>query len=252
MINNNLSANSLRLGTVTHVYPEGQKFDVIYLDNGETGREIKMVTPYGGTDFGFTGGIPVPDEEGIDANKKIDPDKRNIIAVVAMIMGRPFCLGLVFPEISQMAFTKENDHNRMIERHTSDFYRTTDSAGNMDMVHPSGAFIRIGEGNSPTDLSQRDVKKRWKIGRNIQREVAITLGNTRRQKYGRSSFISLNPNGSINIKATRGVNIEGQVKLNGSIESTGNVDAGTGSTGTFTTGTGTTVQVRNGVITSIA
>lgn len=184
MIGNNLSANTIRLAKVTHVWPEGQKFEVMFLDNGDYGRDVQVMSPYAGTDFGFTGGIPAPEEEGHDPNRPIDPDKRHIIAVVATVQGRHICLGYLFPQVTHMAFTREQDMNRLIERHTSDVYRTIDDDGNMEIVHPSGALIAFSDEvqvnpvaveSAITDLTGRDFDGRWELKRNTDKNVAIVL-----------------------------------------------------------------------------
>lgn len=175
MIHSTFAANTIRLAKVTYVHPEGQKLEVMFLDTGDYGRDVQVMSPYAGTDFGFTSGIPAPEEEGHEPNKETDPDKRHIIAVIATVQGRHICLGFLFPQITHMAFTKDRDKNRMIERHTSDFYRTVDDEANMEMVHPSGAYILMGESSKPAELSGRDFDKRWKLKRNTGKDVNIRL-----------------------------------------------------------------------------
>ena len=93
MIGNSFSANSIRLARVTHVHPEGQKMEVIFLDTGDFGRDVELMTPYGGTDFGLTTGVPAPDEEGHAYNtEEWDPNKRHINAVVASVQCVNICL----------------------------------------------------------------------------------------------------------------------------------------------------------------
>ena len=162
MISNTFAANTIRLAKVTYVHPEGQKLEVMFLDTGDYGRDVQVMSPYAGTDFGFTSGIPSPGQEGHEPNKKTDPNERHIIAVVATLQGRHICLGFLFPQVTHMAFTKDLDKNRMIERHTSDFYRTINDAADMDMVHPGGAWIRMGLTPFPDKLEGRDYDKRWK------------------------------------------------------------------------------------------
>lgn len=167
MISNTFAANTIRLAKVTYVHPEGQKLEVMFLDTGDYGRDVQVMSPYAGTDFGFTSGIPSPEQEGHEPNKKTDPNERHIIAVVATLQGRHICLGFLFPQVTHMAFTREQDKNRLIERHTSDFYRTVNDAADMDMVHPGGAWMRMGLGPFPDILEGRDYDKRWKTKQGI-------------------------------------------------------------------------------------
>lgn len=198
MIHGLLSANTIRLAKVTKVWPEGQKFEAMFLDNGDYARDVQVMSPYAGTDFGFTSGIPKPENEGHEPNRKTDPNERHIIAVIATIQGRHICLGYLFPQVTHMAFTRDQDMNRRIDRHTSDFYETTDDGANMEMVHPSDAVIAITEkamcggkdikfeglaDGAVTDLAGRDFDKRWKIQKNKDRNVKIVL------KVGKNSIV---------------------------------------------------------------
>lgn len=216
MISNLFSANTLRLAKVTYVHPEGQKLEVMFLDNGDFGRDVQVMSPYAGTDFGFTGGIPSPETEGLDANKTTDPNKRSIIAVIASLQGTHICLGFLFPQITHMAFTKKNDKNRMIERHTSDFYRTVDDAANMDMVHPGGASIRMGSGEAYTSLEAKDFDKRFKIQKNKTGSTTLALVN----KSGGTTRVVLKPTGDVEVTATGSI----LVKADKNIDLTAGID----------------------------
>lgn len=211
MISNLFSANTLRLAKVTYVHPEGQKMEVMFLDNGDYGRDVQVMSPYAGTDFGFTGGIPSPEAEGLDANKTTDPDKRSIVAVIASLQGTHICLGFLFPQITHMAFTKKSDKNRMIERHTSDFYRTVDDGANMDMVHPGSVSIRMGVGETPTSLEGRDFDKRFKIKKNKGGAITLALVN---RSGGNVTRVVLMPTGDIEITATKNILIQADVDVN--------------------------------------
>lgn len=184
MISNTFAANTIRLAKVTYVHPEGQKLEVMFLDTGDYGRDVQVMSPYAGTDFGFTSGIPSPEQEGHEPNKKTDPNERHIIAVVATLQGRHICLGFLFPQVTHMAFTKAADKNRLLERHTSDWYRTVDDMGNMDIVHPGFAlggvpliFMRMGVGPLPAILTGRDYDKRFALKRNLLQQAMITLAS---------------------------------------------------------------------------
>ena len=175
MIDSLFGANTLRIVRITAVHPEGQKFEGIALDNGDFIRDVQVASPMAGTDFGFTSGLPRPEVEGHDENMTDDPDRRTLTAVVATLQGINICLGFIYPQITQMAFTKQGDPDRLIERHPSDFYRTVSGDADMDLVHPSQAYIRIGEGTTPDALDGRDFDRRWRIKHNMGRSASITL-----------------------------------------------------------------------------
>lgn len=227
MISSNQSTSSLRLARVTHVHPEGQSMNVIFLDNGDIGRDIQVSSPMAGTDFGFTSGIPSPDQEGQDENMHDDPDKRAINCVVASVGGMNVCLGFLYPQVTQMAFKKDDNKDRMIERHPSDFTRTVSQDADFDMKHPAGAYMRVGEGETPDDLEGKDFDGRYKIKRNKDKSVTITLWNA-------DSKIQIKPNGDIiadssaNIYATAVGNIEAEAGGDIIAKAGGNIDAWAG------------------------
>lgn len=175
MISSTFAANSIRLARVTHVHPSGQKMEVIFLDNGDYGRDVQLMSPYAGADFGFTSGIPSPEEEGHDENMSNDTDRRTINVVVANLAGMHVALGFLYPQVTQMAFDKEAHKNRMIERHPSDFYRTLSDKGDLDMAHPSGVYLRIGKGTKPDALDSKDFDKKWKIEKNKDEKATVTI-----------------------------------------------------------------------------
>lgn len=207
MISAPLATNTIRIARVTAVHPEAQKMEVVFLDTGDYGRDVQLMTPYGGTDFGLTTGVPEPDAEGAEANlEPNDPGKRHINAVVASCGGMHICLGFLYPQVTQMAFTK-GDKNRLIERHTSDFVRTISDAGDMDLVHPGGAHLRIGNGSDPDDLAGRDFDGVWAIKRNQGGAVTIALANS---SNGESTSLKLLPNGTVEILSSQQVEIRAE------------------------------------------
>ncbi len=149
--------------------------------------------------------MPSPDQEGHDPNtEEWDPNKRHINAVVATIQGVHVCLGFIYPQCTHMAFTKDRDKNRLIERHTSDFVRTISDAGFMDLVHPAGAHIRIGEGDEPDELEGNDFDGVFKLKHNKETIVAITLLNRSAKKICK---LRLCPSGDIDVFAERNIRI---------------------------------------------
>ena len=212
MLSSPLAASVIRLARVTSVHPEGQKMEVIFLDTGDYGRDVQLMTPYGGTDFGLTTGLPAPEEEGHDFNvEQWDPNKRHINAVIATCGSMHICLGFLYPQCTHMAFTKGQDKNRLIERHTSDFVRTISDAGDMDLVHPSGAHLRIGQGSAPDNLAGRDFDGVWSIKHNKGGAVTISLVNA---SAGSNSSVILLPDGTVEIRASKDVDIRAGANVN--------------------------------------
>lgn len=192
MLSNLFASHTTRLARVTRVWPEGRRMDCIFLDTGDYGRGVLVGSPYAGTDFGFSG-IPSPETEGDDENMQNDPDRRTMIAVVQCLHGVSIATSFVFPGESEMTFTKAEHKNRLIERHPSDFYRTINDQGDLDMVHPSGAHLRIGSGSEPDVLDGKDFFKKWKIKHNKGRKATVSL-------KAEDSKLKLEPGGKTDLK----------------------------------------------------
>jgi len=225
-----LASSTIRIARVTAVHPEGQKMEVIFLDSGDYGRDVQLMTPYGGTDFGFTSGLPSPDEEGHEYNmQQWDPNKRHINAVVATCGAVHICLGFLYPQCTHMAFTKGQDKNRLIERHTSDFVRTISDKGDMDLAHPANAHIRIGEGEDPDALAGRDFDGVWQLKHNKDSAmVGIYLINNSK---GDITKVKLCPHGDIEIFAMRNIRIRAFGNIQ--VDATGNATVTAGQTATI-------------------
>ena len=230
MLSSPLAASTIRIARVTAVHPEGQKMEVIFLDTGDFGRDVQLMTPYGGTDFGLTTGVPEPEQEGHDFNtEQWDPNKRHINAVVATCGSIHICLGFLYPQCTHMAFTKGQDKNRLIERHTSDFVRTISDKGDMDLAHPANAHIRIGEGEDPDALAGRDFDGVWQLKHNKDSAtVGIYLINNSK---GDITKVKLCPHGDIEIFATRNIRIRAFGDIQ--IDATGNATVAAGETATI-------------------
>jgi hypothetical protein len=131
---------------------------------------------------------------------------------VALVNGRYIALGFVFPQVTHMAFKKDRDPDRMIERHTSDHYRTIDSEANFEQYHPGKAWFKIAEGDklAHEDLTGRDFDGRWELTHNESRtggafsEVIVQKGRILLQCVSASgvSSIEITP-GTVTISASQ-------------------------------------------------
>lgn len=164
----------LRLARVTYVHPESHMMDVIYLDTGDFGRNVQLMSPMAGSDFG-TSGMAFPDEEGHEPNMR--NEGRVITAVVASINGINVCLGFLFPQVSQMAFPKEGHKNRMVTRYPSDVVTTFDGDGNAFILLPSGGcYAGFGpDSGSPPALEGQDFDGLYAISRNTSGSPSMTV-----------------------------------------------------------------------------
>lgn len=143
---------------VLAVHPEAMAVDV-RLDDGRQLAGVPVLSQSASMD---SGSRDLP-----------DPTDNTVLAVVDFVAGdRPLVLGFLFPRGNACAFTD----NRAFNVHHSGAYYTVTAAADMEVFHPSGAFVRIASDVGHEDLSQKDYQGLFKVGKNTGRSVSIVLG----------------------------------------------------------------------------
>jgi phage baseplate assembly protein gpV len=191
----------LSLAKVVGVHRESGTVDLIMMHNDRPVSAVKVMSGAASGNTGFTD-IPVPDINAANPYQASNTGGRDMVAVVAEFSGIPVVLGFLFPTIAQMLFP---DANRMIYRHASDVYLTIDDAGNTELAHPSGAYLRIGKSGAHEDLTGKDYNGKWKIARNTAADVHfhIAMG-------GGAASLDIAPDGTILVNANGTVTINAQ------------------------------------------
>jgi hypothetical protein len=156
--------DSLAIGSVVAVYPEGQSIDVLLSDDGTRLSNVQVMVPSGSSNTGLADlpdpGLPLDDTRW---NFNANPS-RTLRAVIAFYRGQPVCIGFLFPQVTQMTFKRKNFR---VDRHASDVYSTVDDLGNTEFAHPSGVYLRVGAITAHEDLTRLDFDKKWAITRNL-------------------------------------------------------------------------------------
>lgn len=168
--------DSLSIGVVVACYPEGNCVDVLLTDDGRRLRGVPVLVPTGTSSTGI---VDLPDVGGPADDSRWDiaaRRTRTMRAVVAFCRGVPVVLGFLLPDVTQMTFT---DKNRRVMRHASDVYTSIDGDGNIEVAHPSGAYVRIGTSPAHEDLTGKDYDKKWAITHNTDKQVhlMVKIGN---------------------------------------------------------------------------
>lgn len=191
----------LSLAKVVGVHRESGTVDLIMMHNDRPVSAVKVMSGTASGNTGFTD-IPVPDINAANPYQASNTGGRDMVAVVAEFSGIPVVLGFLFPTVSQCLF---RDANRMIYRHASDVYLTIDDAGNTELAHPSGAYLRIGKSGAHEDLTGKDYNGKWKIARNTAQDVHfhIAMG-------GGAASLDIAPDGTIVVDAKGTVTINAQ------------------------------------------
>lgn len=194
--------NGLKLAKVTKFIPEAHAADLLFLDDGSRVPLVPVSAPHAGTRTGVTD-MAQPDKgPGGGDWDPLDSGTRDVIAVVAFYQHQPIVIGFLFPQVSQMLFA---DKNRRVERHASDVYTTVDDDGNVEVYHPSGTYLRIGESPGHEDLTGKDFDKKWKIDKNTDKAVHVHLKVC--NAGDEVSSVDLDPDGNLTGVITKDVNL---------------------------------------------
>ena len=187
----------LKMARVVKSHPESHAVDLVMMEDG---RRFAGVQVMAGVAGGDVGSVDLPEPSVTDPQKPYESSNtgvRDMYAAVAFMGGMPLVLGFIYPQVSQALFGGEMGRNRKLYRHASDVYHTIDGAGNMELHHPSGAYVRIGQSPEHEDLTGHDYDKIWGIGKNTNKSVHIHI-----EQAGKKASIDIDPAGNIHIKNT--------------------------------------------------
>lgn len=184
-------------GIVVATHPEDHSVDVV-LSDGRRLTGVQVSTPNGSTRSGTFDMPAVPEKtDKWDISKLTGQDQ---IALVDFVDGIPVVTGFLFPQISQMTF---NDPKTRVDRHQSDVMSSIDGDGNIQITHPSGTYIRIGETPDKVDMAAKNTDASLALDRNTGRKVNIRIGLA-----GGVLELTMTPTGSVTLKCAQGVTVE--------------------------------------------
>lgn len=227
---------SLLLGTVVATYPEGNSIDVL-LDDENCSRLSNVQVIGDGSDISGTMGLP--DVGGPVDDTRWNMDAKfalNLTAVIAFMRGCPVAIGFLPPQVTQITFKEKN---RRVQRHPSDVYTSTDDAGNFELFHPSGTYLRIGTAAAHEDLTGKDYDKKWAIARNTDKQVHVQL--TVRNGGETKSSLNLDPAGNVTLTHSGNLVVSTGGNATIGIEGDADVTIGGGATVDITGDAGVTV-----------
>lgn len=189
---------SKRQGIVVATHPEDHSVDLVMVDNGERLVGVQVMTPSGST---RSGTIDLPDVP--EKKDKWDITKRtgqDMIAVVDYIGRNPVVSGFLYPQINQVL---QKDPKMRYGRHQSDVEWSIDGEGNIQLNHPGGAYVRIGETPDKVDTAGKNADANAKPDRNTGRKVNVRIGLA-----GNAVELTMTPDGHVTFKLEQDFTIE--------------------------------------------
>lgn len=134
-----------RRARVTKVHPGARRVDLVFLDNGQRAAMVEVVGSVSGVGGGWS--IPnAPPTRSENAATRTDrPGTTGLTAFCGFEWGRPVVLGFLHTGNGQAATTEQN---RAFDLHPSGTYQTVAPDGTVEIKHASGAYLRLGQGDT--------------------------------------------------------------------------------------------------------
>lgn len=189
---------SKRKGIVVATHPEDHSVDLVMVDNGERLIGVQLQTPSGSTRTGSVDLPAVPEKKDKwDITKDTGQDMH---AIVDYVGRTPIVTGFLYPQINQMLF---KDPKMRFNRHQSDVMSYTDGDGNFGIMHPSGAFIQVGEKPEKPELESKNADQSLKPDRNTGKKVYLRVALA-----GNVAELTMTPDGTCTLKLQQNLEIE--------------------------------------------
>ena len=190
---------SARIGIVVATHPEDHSVDIVMADDGSRLVGVQVATPNGSTRSGTVDMPEIkPTGDKWDITK---PTGQDMKAIVSFVGTNPVVTGFLFPQINQMLL-KDGKARRY--RHQSDVETLIDGEGNIQITHPGGTYIRIGEAVEADALAGKFADKSA-TDRNTGKQVSVHIAMA-----GGKATLTFAPDGSISLKTQSTVGIEAQ------------------------------------------
>jgi len=187
----------MRKGIVVATHPEDVSVDMVMVDDGSRLSGVQLLSKSASTRSGSIDLPAVPAKQNKwDITQLTGQD---ILAVIDMVGRTPMVVGFQYPQINQMLFA---DPLLKFERHQSDVISYTDGDGNFGIIHPSGAFVQVGENTTAPQFAGKNVDGTLLVDRNTDKAVSVTIS-----LGGQAVVVHLNPNGTGDVTLTNALAI---------------------------------------------
>lgn len=190
---------AMRKGIVVATHPEDYSVDLLMVDNGERVTGVQVMTANGSGRSGSVDLPAVPERKNKwDVTEDTGQDQH---AIVDYVNGRtPVVIGFVYPQVNQMLF---KDPKMKFNRHQSDVMDYVDGKGNFGIIHPSGAFIQVGDKPDLPDFPKQNADATLIADRNTDAKVYMRIALA-----GKKVDITMTPDGKVTLKMEQDFNVE--------------------------------------------
>ncbi|MND16900.1 hypothetical protein D3C76_909200 [compost metagenome] len=195
---------AMRKGIVVATHPEDYSVDLVMVDNGERLVGVQVMTPSGSARTGSVDLPAVPEKK--DKWDITREDGQDMHAVVDYVGRTPVVTGFLYPQISQMTF---KDPKMRFNRHQSDVMSYTDGDGNFGIMHPSGAFIQVGESPEKPEIAGKNADASLEPDRNTGKKVFLRVSLA-----GNVAELTMTPEGTCTLKLEKDFELEAKGHAN--------------------------------------
>ena len=188
---------SLRVAVIVETHPQDHSVDLVMVDDGTRHLGVQVLSQNASARTGLLD-MPkiVPVGDKWDITKANGQDMK---ALVAFTGRTPVVLGTLFPQVNQVLL-KDPEVRRY--RHQSDVETLIDGNGNIQLTHPSGTYIRVGESVEADTLAGKHADTSA-TDRNTGRRVNIHIGLA-----GGVLELTMTPDGAVSLKCAQGLTLE--------------------------------------------
>lgn len=189
---------SLRIGIVVATHPEDHSVDLVMADDGSRLVGVQVLS---GSASARTGTVDMPSvpprADRWDISKT---DGQDMKAVVGSVGRHPVVVGFLYPQINQIL---SKDPQLRYGRHQSDVEWSIDGDGNVQLSHPGGAYIRIGETPDKVSMAGQNADANSAADRNTGKQVNVRIGLA-----GNAVEVTLAPDGKVTFKLDSDFTVE--------------------------------------------
>lgn len=194
---------SMRIGIVVATHPEDHSVDLVMADDGSRMVGVQVLANSASTRSGAVDMPSVPAKaDKWDITK---PSGQDMKAIVGFVGRTPVVLGFLYPQINQMTL---NDPNTRLFRHQSDVISVIDGNGNIDLLHPSGFSIRIGETPDHINPAGMNADGNLAQDRNTGRKAYLRVSTS-----GGTAVLTITPDGAVSLTCDKTVDVIAQKEV---------------------------------------